>query len=309
MLAHTSGPYLPEIFRYVFTGMPAVIVFFVISGFCIHYPYVASPLPVQAFYCSRLMRILPVALLGIALARISGHPDLPGFSFTGQYILWSVNCELWYYFLYPAFYYLSRFISWRRLLLISFLIYAVLIYLKPGDQSGNLHYAYSWKNLWLIGLPAWLAGCVLAQELPLFQRIIGTCSHRWLWRLAAASSASLLCWLTLNSPIKYYYSMNLFALLVVFWVAVEIAASRKELAPGIWDWIGKWSYSIYIFHEICRVYLQMAGINSWIKLPLILAGCYLAYLVVELPSHKAAKALFRKSRHMLRISTPRGALA
>ncbi len=83
MLGHTSSPYLPDIFRYVFTGNPAVFVFFVISGFCIHYPYVSSPLPVSAFYFSRLIRILPVAMIGVVLARISGAPDLAAFSFKG----------------------------------------------------------------------------------------------------------------------------------------------------------------------------------------------------------------------------------
>ena len=164
MFGHTSGPYLPEIFRYVFTGMPAVFVFFVISGFCIHYPYVSSPLPMSAFYFSRLIRILPVAFVGVVLAKLSNHPDLAGFSFRGGYILWSVVCELWYYLLYPLFYYLTRFVSWRRQWLVSFLVFAVLIYLKPGDQWGNLHYTYGWKSLWIIGLPAWLAGCVLASS-------------------------------------------------------------------------------------------------------------------------------------------------
>lgn len=199
--------------------------------------------------------------------------------------------------LYPLFYYLSRFVPWRRQLLVSFLIYAVLIYIKPGDQWGNLHYTYSWRNLWLIGLPAWLAGCVLAHELPLFQRIIRSCSHRWLWRLMVALIASLLCWLTNNSPVKYYYSTNIFALLVVFWVAVEIDTARDELKSGMWDWVGMWSYSIYVFHEIFRVFLQMAGVNNWIKLPLILAGCYLAYRAAESPSHKASRYVFRKLKN------------
>lgn len=270
MLAHTASPYLSDALYYVFTGMPAVFVFFVISGFCIHHPYVSSPLPVPGFYTSRLIRIFPVALVAIALAALSRHPGLAGFSFRGQYILWSVNCELWYYLLYPMFYYLSRFVSWRTQWMISFLIYVVLIYLRPGDQWGNLHYHYSWNNLWIIGLPAWLAGCVLAQELPRFQKIIARCSNRLLWRLVAASMASLSYWLSLNSPLKSYYTLNIFALLVVFWLAAETVAARGESKPGIWDWVGQWSYSIYVFHEIARVYLEMAGVNSWIKLPLIL---------------------------------------
>lgn len=294
MLAHTTGPYLPEIFRYVFTGIPAVFVFFVISGFCIHYPYANSPLPVVAFYVSRLLRILPVALIAIALAKSSGHPDLAGFSLKGGYILWSVVCELWYYLLYPVFYFLSRYVSWRTQWLVSFLIYAVSIYLRPGDQWGNLHYAYGWYNLWIVGLPSWLAGCVLAQELSLFKRIVGPVPRRWLWRLLMALAASLSCWLSYNTPFKYYYTMNVFALLTLCWMAVEIIAARGELTPSVWDWFGTWSYSIYVFHEVCRAYLQMAGISHWSILIMILVGCYLASLAVEFPSHKIARMAFKR---------------
>jgi len=303
MMAHTITRYLPDIFHYVFTGQPAVFVFFVISGFCIHYPYTSAPLPIPAFYFSRLIRILPVAFIGVVFARISGDPNLATFNLRDGFVLWSVVCELWYYLFYPLFYYLSRFVPWRMQLLLSFLIYAVLISVKPGDQFGNFHYAYGWDSAWMIGLPAWMAGCVLANELPLFQRIIRTCSHRWLWRLIVASVASLLYWLTINTPFKYHYTMNIFALLVVFWVAVEINTARGEFKSGLSDWIGTWSYSIYVFHVICAVFLQMAGVNNWTMLPFILSGCYLAYFLVELPSHKIARHVFRKlNNKVLRIS-------
>lgn len=296
MLAHTSGPYLPEAFRYVFTGMPAVFVFFVISGFCIHHPYANSPLPVLAFYVARLIRILPVALIAVALAKSSGHPDLAGFSLKGGYILWSVVCELWYYLLYPAFYFLSRYVSWRTQWLGSFLFYMVAIYLQPGDQWGNLHYTYGWYNLWIVGLPAWLTGCVLAHELPLFKRVVGLASRRWLWRLLMASAASLSVGLSWHSPLKFHYTMNVFALLAACWVTVEIIAARDEVKSSVWDWFGTWSYSIYVFHEVCRVYLQMAGISHWSILILILAGSYLAFLIVEYPSHKIARLAFKSLR-------------
>lgn len=296
MLAHTTSPYLPDIFRYVFTGQPAVFVFFVISGFCIHYPYANSPLPVVAFYVSRLLRILPVVVIAVALAQLSGHSDLAAFSLKGGYILWSLVCELWYYLLYPIFYFLSRYIPWRIQWLASFLIYMVAIYLQPGDQWGNLHYTYGWHNLWIIGLPAWLAGCVLAHEWSLFKRVIGLTSRRWLWRLLIALAASMSCYLTLHTPIKYHYTMNAFALITVYWITVEIIAARNETKANILDWFGRWSFSIYVFHEIGRVYLQMIGVSHWIILVLILMFCYMAFLIVEYPSHKISRVAFDKLR-------------
>lgn len=296
MLGHTSGPYLPELFRYIFTGQPAVFVFFVISGFCIHYPYINSPLPLAAFYGSRLVRILPLVIGAVFLARLSGHPDLTGFTLRGGYVLWSVVCELWYYLLYPGFYFLARYIPWRIRWIAAFAVYAVAIYWRPGDQWGNLHYAYAWDSMWVIGLPAWLTGCVLAQELASIERLAARVSRRWLWRMAAGLSASVLCWLSWHSPLKYHYTMNVFALLAALWLAAEIGFARGEQARDIWDWLGSWSYSIYVFHEVGRVYLQMAGISNWIILPLILVACYFAYLLVELPSHRLARQVFRKLR-------------
>ena len=63
LLAHVVGPSLPGIAKYIFTGYPAVVAFFVISGFCIHAPYVKATLPVRAFWLARFVRIcVPVAI-------------------------------------------------------------------------------------------------------------------------------------------------------------------------------------------------------------------------------------------------------
>jgi peptidoglycan/LPS O-acetylase OafA/YrhL len=92
MLAHILGPDLPGLWRYSFTGLPAVFVFFVISGLCIHFPYVSAPVPIRAFYTARFLRIVPPVIAAIVLAR------LVDFQF---FVLWTIFCELWYYFLYP----------------------------------------------------------------------------------------------------------------------------------------------------------------------------------------------------------------
>ena len=83
MLAHILGPKLPafltslglsrdmaDVSKYVITGHPAVIVFFVVSGFCIHYPYTRRSLPVVAFTLARWMRIMPPALTAMLLAHM-----------------------------------------------------------------------------------------------------------------------------------------------------------------------------------------------------------------------------------------------
>jgi len=70
---------------------------FIISGFCIHYPYVSGrEFSVSAFYISRLTRIaIPMlAAIGISLFLPHGYTSL-------EAVLWSLYCEIVYYTIYP----------------------------------------------------------------------------------------------------------------------------------------------------------------------------------------------------------------
>src|ERR1700674_422745 len=109
MCAHLVGPSLPGIGRYLFTGAPAVIAFFVISGFCIHYPYRTRELPILAFWAARWTRIMVPAIAALALAQGAG---IRQYNFTDGFILWSIVCELAYYTIYPALHWMARRIGW-----------------------------------------------------------------------------------------------------------------------------------------------------------------------------------------------------
>ena len=93
LLAHVVGPSLPGIAKYIFTGYPAVVAFFVISGFCIHAPYVKATLPVRAFWLARFVRICVPVAIAWPIANLLG---MKVFNPVDGYILWSVVCELWY---------------------------------------------------------------------------------------------------------------------------------------------------------------------------------------------------------------------
>ena len=86
-------------------GTPAVIVFFVISGFCIHLPFQnVNKLPVLRFYGRRYIRILiPVAASLVIYRFLVGPFQIFGLhSILWDSVLWSVLCEEIYYFLYPV---------------------------------------------------------------------------------------------------------------------------------------------------------------------------------------------------------------
>lgn len=84
VFAHIIGPQLPGLAKYIFTGHPAVVAFFVISGFCIHTPYLRKEMQVSAFWASRLVRIFIPVAVAVPLAQSLGMLQ---FNFKDGYIL------------------------------------------------------------------------------------------------------------------------------------------------------------------------------------------------------------------------------
>lgn len=282
MLAHLVGPSLPGVLKYTFTGHPAVIAFFVISGFCIHYPFINRPLPVWRFLAARATRILPPVFLAMAAAYVIGIKE---YNFVDGYILWSVVCELWYYALYPLFLILSRYVPWHWQWLAACLASYGLVLALGSDQYGNAH-IYGPLLTWVVGLPSWLTGCVVANMIAKRPRV----GHVYAWRVCVGLTASTLFWLTIHTPVGFYLSMNVFAVLVALWMLAEVEHGGRT----VFDWVGQWSFSIYLWHVIA---------GGWLAIPVPLMNalgslvvCYVAYLAVERPSHKAARKLLTTAK-------------
>jgi len=317
MFAHILGPRLADLLqglgvnqglanlsKYIFTGHPAVIVFFLVSGFCIHYPYTRRPLPVVAFTVARWTRIMIPALSALLLIKIMHSSglylfSLSGFNFIDGFILWSIVCELWYYSLYPFFLLLSRKVSFEAQFAVAFLVSLALVLYLGSDQYGSAHIFGPELN-WLVALPSWLLGCVLANRISsdAEAKRYGR-NNIVLWRMTVAMVASCLYWLTLNTPVGYYLTMNVFAILVYFWIYAEI--NSKKNAKSIFERVGKWSYSIYLFHIVWLTCISklfiLAGFletpnHPWVTIPIILWLCYQVYKYVEKPSHELARKLF-----------------
>jgi len=311
VLAHILGPKLPSVLqnlglnqgiadfsKYLFTGHPAVIVFFVVSGFCIHYPYTRRNLPVIAFTLARWMRIMPPALIAMLLAYLL---HVEKYNFVDGFILWSIVCELWYYSLYPLFLWLSRRVSFTVQFLLAIILSFSLVAALGSNQYGAGH-IYGPALNWLVALPSWLLGCVLANQHS-SEIVPKTCSMRSivLWRTTVAMVASVLYWLTMNTPVGYYLTMNLFALLVFIWIRAEINAPK--CAHSLFEQIGKWSYSIYLFHMVFLALVSRLFGIPYLYIPVILALCYLAYRIVEKPSHDYARSIFKDNRERFRRVT------
>jgi peptidoglycan/LPS O-acetylase OafA/YrhL len=275
-------------------GTPAVIVFFVISGFCIHLPFRgASRIDVSRFYLRRYTRILIPVAAALLLYRILGqHLILWGeHSVLWHSPLWSLLCEEIYYALYPALRWLRGRFGWRTLLPVSFLISIPISAMHPRADwhvHGPLGTA-------MILLPVWLLGCLLAEQSDGLLELTPQFSI-WFWRLLAWFG----CWVSemlhFKLKISYTQTMLWFGVLAYFWVRQEIINGKIHPPNRFLVAAGAWSYSLYLVHA------QGAGIYGWFhlsKLPalagwfgamassLLFAYCF--YLLVERPSHRLAR--------------------
>ena len=282
------------IYGNLFAGVPAVIVFFVISGFCIHYPHrTPGSFSLLPFLVRRYLRIGIPLVVAVLLAR-PFHVNLALFQ---NSILWSLLAELIYYTLYPLLRLLREKYGWQKMIAVSIVAaYAVVLCFPTADDYSPLGPRFAW----LVAFPCWLLGCLLAEVD--FQKSVALISRSqiWRWRLGIWFLSSLFSFLRFHSPIGYPWTLNLFAVAVFFWLSVEIAAFRQQQGNPWLEWAGRWSYSVYLMHMIAniaysRLPLPNFGFNlNWCaRMGFIFGVSYFFYLVVEKPGHLIARDLGR----------------
>lgn len=310
MFAHLFSPLLPGYFnqfplllpiseysRYLFTGGPAVIVFFVISGFCIHFPYRNRALPTIPFLIARWLRISIPMIIAYLVAQAA---DLKAYNIIDGFILWSVVCELVYYSIYPLLLLLSRKAGWTRIIVGSLIISTLLLFFLGSDEYGNIH-VYGFYLNWLILLPCWLLGVILAHN-------YGNNTERqpgklelYLLRLTIALLASILTYLTLKTRIGYYITLIPYSFVCFFWLRVELKSFANRNPSPILEYLGKFSYSIYLFHVVGAALLNLAIMRYQIQpfrtfttVTLVFGMCCFFYLSVEKPAHMFSRRIFTR---------------
>ena len=292
----------------LFDGPAAVIVFFVISGFCIHFPFRQDPaVNISSYYSRRLIRIGVPALVALCLWTWVGvklEPQDAG-------IFWSIICEVEYYLLYPVLLRLRLRFGWWSLIVVSqVLAYILALSHIPDIQRVVGSYpAFGWYN-WVIGLPCWLLGCWLADVFEHFPR--PSAPLIWLSRIGIFVLSAMLQALRFHGGSVYLsnaFTLNLFAVPACFWLGLEIAYRRKSPAPAVLEWAGKWSYSLYLMHPVVPGLLSMSiwllpdlSSSAGNLVPIFgsLLIAYGFYLVIEAPAHRFAIAVSRR----LKPTTP-----
>ena len=291
-------------FGNMWSGPAAVIVFFVISGFCIHYPFAGSDKRprLKEFYTRRFLRLLVPVCVAVPLSGLVGVRLTP----FQDAILWSLLAELIYYICYPflraAHLYFG---SWRGIVVASF---AAAFAVAATNPSAGNYPSYGSGLNWLLGLPCWLLGCMIAESARADSpRHVSTIAI-WVWRTSIFWAAIVCSVLRFHSPVHYPWTLNLFAVAVALWLQREIAF-RQRIAPSAFlEWAGLWSYSLYLLHVPAitlfkRLFPSLHGfVYCWVLMVLfVFSACYVFYLVIERPSHIIAR------RAAQRLRSPAGA--
>lgn len=292
---------LNGLFKIAFNGPAAVIVFFVISGFCIHYPYRnKAKIDLSEFYARRYIRIGVPFLVAVVLSVIARLQ----LAFLFETVLWSLVAEIIYYTIYPLLSRLNARFGWKRMIILSFVISYLVVLTNPTAKN---YASYGWHLNWLVGLPCWMLGCFLAEEVGRLATTPGNAI--WLWRSGVLiASVACLC-LRFFSPIGYPLTLNVFGVLVYFWLRQEIPYFQVQTPAGYLEKAGQWSYSLYLTHMVVFGFMSIHPIqflsrflNIFITLPLAFTCAYIFYQLVEKPSHHLAKMFKKLPSHYSRSS-------
>jgi len=287
--------------NHLFCGVAAVIAFFVISGFVIHYPYRHKErFSVGNFLLRRWLRI------GIPLIVVGGIANY--FHYFEKIPIWSLYCELIYYTLYPVLFKIK--ISWKWKVYLSFFVSSVAILLLNKDNllslyyQKDLNYNINYWHLgvsvtWLVGLPCWLLGVLLADNIDKLSYSVSTATI-YAYRLLVYASSMVILALAAHWFVSCILSLNIFALLLYVWLEKEIIYHRTYEPVRLFEYFGKFSYSLYICHELCfliiAAFLPYNQYTYVAYIVLTIAMAYVVYLLVEYPSHRLAQKIGTYSR-------------
>lgn len=285
----------------LFSGVGAVMAFFIISGFVIHYPYKNKFPDTVSFLVRRWLRIgLPLLVISLVASLYHRFSAIP---------IWSLYCELIYYTLYPLLIRIRA--SWFRKFLVSFILSFILIAVFARDDwsslihQRNINYSGAyWQTgdglTWIVGLPCWLLGVILAQNID-GDKGKASVLRTWVFRFGVLGAGIMLDIFKFHFFGSYIFSMNFLAMLLFFWIRNEILYYKQRQPVTLFEFAGKFSYSLYLCHNVFVFFIGMLiPITIYSYLPIIaltLVFSYIFYLAVENPSHLFSKRVAKKLRN------------
>jgi peptidoglycan/LPS O-acetylase OafA/YrhL len=112
-------------------------------------------------------------------------------------------------------------------------------------------------------LPAWLLGCLLAEEADSLQAPRANAWWRiWIWRVGAWFASWLSEMLHFKAHLPLTQTMAWFGVIAYFWVKNEIAWSKTRAPSRVLAWAGLWSYSLYLVHAQAADLWYVLGVRN-----------------------------------------------
>ncbi|MFN6944538.1 MAG: acyltransferase family protein [Cytophagaceae bacterium] len=288
-------PLINGILNNLSPGIAAVIIFFVISGFCIHYPYaIGKKMSVVEFYIQRILRIALPAITAWLIYKYTMNLHMG--------VIWSLICEGIYYFIYPLVLRYKHKVSLQKMIFVAVaasLLISFYFTLHSPSYNGDFH-RFGFGATWIVGFPIWLLGVLVAEKVA-SGTFVEDVSYKKLLvlRILVWGSAVVCSVIRFHLEISYAYTLLPFSFIVYYWLIREIRyyegkTEFKWLAFG-----GVISYSIYLVHayvqEIFELYLNIIARENLIVMLFILLismmVSYLFYWVIEKPSHSLARSI------------------
>jgi peptidoglycan/LPS O-acetylase OafA/YrhL len=281
-------------------GTPAVMAFFVISGFCIHMPFRdRDDIPLLRFYARRYLRVtLPMFVaLGFLYVLKPGSELWGRHSLFWQGTLWSLLIEEIYYAVYPLTRRVLKRFGWTPVLSVAFAASIVTASCVPK--------ALDWNDLGplltAVALyPVWLLGCRLSERAPSLGEQRMSRGEIWRWRFAAWAAMWVAELLNFHLHVARVHTMVFVGAFAALWISKEIIYSGHTDPPRWLQRAGEWSYSLYLIHPaVLSVYeIVMPGgftkhpRGGWLQMmAMAFIASYVFFFLVENPSHTLAKKI------------------
>jgi peptidoglycan/LPS O-acetylase OafA/YrhL len=309
----------------VIPGGFGVTLFFFISGYLITTLMIREyaengTISISSFYARRLLRLAP-ALMAMILAVsftffvlfgfVNGSQASAGiFYYMNYYVLWGGKADmplgpLWslaveehYYLLFPAIFlwlwkYKERFVASLVVAVIAVLFWRTLLILMWHVGQDRTYLATDTR------IDSILYGAILAGMLNTSWTIVAKHFESWI-ALISASLMLLITFVYRNEVFRETarYSLQGIALLPLFYATLfssRLALVRSILETGPFLWIGKLSYSLYLWHMPVLFFSQKLGFGGRTFLGLATT------LLLAAVSYHWLERYFQRLRQRLRI--------
>lgn len=295
-------------------GWAGVSLFFVLSGFCIHYSYLRSPrFKISSFFWRRFWRIYPAYFAALLGFTILGHFALPNHPLTKQFFwhaifihnlsdatffginasFWSIATEMQLYLLYPVLIFFRKRIGIERCLVLTFTggcVWRLIAVEHVGLPEGAITAAFTAPLMtWF----DWTLGAFVAER---FMRGDQAFRLRKIWLLFLIP---IFIGSSFFKPATVF-SFSLAAGISAVVLDAALARSWKQTPLVVaLTFIGTISYSLYLWHQpimtkVPHSIARLLGLpGAWMAFTVALpVGAYLSYRLLELGGIKLGASLW-----------------